>query len=314
MKRYIKSVSIGIGFKSLVFAIALLGLYSCEKDIYITPPPYTSQIAFSAMVSNSDSFIMAYVGHNYGILEDIGINESIILNSAVVSVYKDGVLFDTIPQVTGLDSLNGRPIYGYYKKYSQSLNDIYGNANIEIRVSHPDYPSCSVTAKLPNEVPLQQVRYVQNAGTINNPFDGNPQTYDGAEITFTDPANEENYYEVGIVQNIPSWDSLYYYDNAIGLPESSDMFTRTIIFSDKDFNGSLYRKMILFETGYLHPNQPIKVVWRNISKEKYIYRKSLSASRNSNGNPFAEPANIYGNVQNGLGIFSIDRKTKYLVQ
>lgn len=310
MKQFLKSVSISVGFKSLVFAFTLVGLYSCEKDIYITPPPYTPQLVVGGMMTNADSLIAIYVGRNYGIFEPSNYYDA-ILDNAKVLIYKDGMMFDSLPLVSRV--INQMEYRSYYKKYSASLNDVYGESNIEIRVSHPDYPNCSAITKLPSLVSIQQARYISNAGVVSNPFDGDEQTYDGIELTIDDPANEENYYEIRVAQTALDWNNELYTQYA-RMPESYGRYAWSLLFSDAEFNGSLHRKLVLIDATYMNTNEPFKLICHNITKEKYLYLKSLIANDGTADNPFAEPANIYGNIQNGLGIFSLDRETIYPVQ
>jgi hypothetical protein len=37
----------------------------------------------------------------------------------------------------------------------------------------------------------------------------------------------------------------------------------------------------------------------------YRFRQSVRDARNANGNPFAQPSAVYGNVEGGIGIFSV---------
>jgi hypothetical protein len=43
---------------------------------------------------------------------------------------------------------------------------------------------------------------------------------------------------------------------------------------------------------------------RTVSEEYYLYYNSLSRQRTGNNGPFADPVMIYGNVENGQGIFA----------
>jgi hypothetical protein len=43
---------------------------------------------------------------------------------------------------------------------------------------------------------------------------------------------------------------------------------------------------------------------RSISEDLYDYLSTLNVQQNTSGNPFAQPANVYGNIENGFGIFA----------
>jgi hypothetical protein len=43
---------------------------------------------------------------------------------------------------------------------------------------------------------------------------------------------------------------------------------------------------------------------RSISKEYYDYQTSLNEYWNADGNPFAQPVQVFTNIENGFGIFA----------
>ena len=48
------------------------------------------------------------------------------------------------------------------------------------------------------------------------------------------------------------------------------------------------------------------VVWlRSISKDEYLFLKSVDLYQNNEDNPFAEPVIIHSNIASGDGIFSL---------
>jgi len=86
---------------------------------------------------------------------------------------------------------------------------------------------------------------------------------------------------------------------------------RGIFLRDALFNGRQKELKIYVNTGDL---QPIfngtdtlypNVLLQHVPESYFRYRKSLSVAQDANGNPFAEPANVYTNVTNGYGIFTI---------
>jgi hypothetical protein len=44
----------------------------------------------------------------------------------------------------------------------------------------------------------------------------------------------------------------------------------------------------------------------HISREKYVYLRSLYQYQNADGNPFAEPVTVQGNFEGGVGLFSLE--------
>jgi hypothetical protein len=85
-----------------------------------------------------------------------------------------------------------------------------------------------------------------------------------------------------------------------------------IFFRDALFNGTSKELHLFISSEYLLP-----VVGRNgdtlypsvelyhVPEAYFRYLKSYQFASENNGNPFAEPTNVYSNVKNGYGIFSI---------
>ena len=80
--------------------------------------------------------------------------------------------------------------------------------------------------------------------------------------------------------------------------------------SDVNFNGTIKNLIFYTEAGSLNPqNGPggmrrstVKLL--HINKDYYNYIRSLNTYENAADNPFAEPVNLYTNVNNGYGLFT----------
>ena len=61
-----------------------------------------------------------------------------------------------------------------------------------------------------------------------------------------------------------------------------------------------------YEDGYdwSYKISGIRIYLHNISKSYYYYRTSLELYQNTSGNPFAQPVQVYSNIENGFGIFA----------
>jgi hypothetical protein len=150
---------------------------------------------------------------------------------------------------------------------------------------------------------------------------------DEVKITFTDAAAADNFYLFRVRRPLYQGGNNINY-SGIGCMHSTDKdierrsnddptdFERCIdnefYMTDKNFNGKT-KEVILFITHHdLQPvlvpssNRYVKpiVELQNITNDHYKYRKSYSAYRDAEDNPFAEPVLVYGNVKNGYGIFS----------
>ena len=80
------------------------------------------------------------------------------------------------------------------------------------------------------------------------------------------------------------------------------------LFSDILFNGETKQIEFTIFLGKIDEGEDVlsslKVELRNVSESYYYYYRSVDLHQMNEGNPFAEPVQVYSNVENGLGIFT----------
>ena len=86
------------------------------------------------------------------------------------------------------------------------------------------------------------------------------------------------------------------------------------LFNDLLFNGQTKSLEISIpnnewswgEAGYIWSYRYIglRFYLYNISQDYYYYRRSLELYNQTSGNPFAQPVQVFSNIQNGFGIFA----------
>lgn len=81
------------------------------------------------------------------------------------------------------------------------------------------------------------------------------------------------------------------------------------LFNDRIFDGESYGFTFKINGNDLSPQGKVldlNIYFRlkSISEEHYLYTKSKETQDENEGNPFAEPAPVYNNIQNGFGIFA----------
>jgi hypothetical protein len=181
--------------------------------------------------------------------------------------------------------------------------------NYRIEVESEDLPSVWVEDSIPPIVFIQESKYFPSVGV-----DEYGDKYSRISVTFTDPQDYENYYEL-IIQNGESsyW---YYADGGTDLPvidpvlqNEGDMsyYPSTYFFSDELFNGQTYTIRI---NG--HGSYQLKARLRSVSKNYYLYQKYYTRhvyNQQFRGDFWetvfmSEPQSMYTNVKNGYGIFA----------
>ncbi|NQY66446.1 MAG: DUF4249 family protein [Flavobacteriales bacterium] len=69
------------------------------------------------------------------------------------------------------------------------------------------------------------------------------------------------------------------------------------------FNGGTKTMSLALEYHDLG-NMLVRVNLYNISRELFFYNRSFELYNESYGNPFAQPVQVYSNIENGFGIFA----------
>ena len=100
----------------------------------------------------------------------------------------------------------------------------------------------------------------------------------------------------------------FFSQNAAFDNSSSKITPTSISFTDAIFNGSLFTFDILIDDFYFSGEkmkiQSIYISMSKISQEYYWYETSYQAYLSAQNNMFAQPVQVYTNIENGLGIFA----------
>lgn len=199
---------------------------------------------------------------------------------------------------------------GYY------IHDSYPREGHKYRIvvkAHglPDVESEMV---VPRAIKMKDVKWDSSGVDQSNQYFSNVKV----DITFDDPANEKNYYAIRLAQHFtvtyqrpidpaPRTDSItQYYDAVIDDPAISTEEDRKRRFSDATFNGTTYTAPIdisfYSSPGYKVYRIDLELI--TISDEYYKYEESRSLYNEVDGDPFAQPVQIYTNISNGFGVFA----------
>ena len=91
-----------------------------------------------------------------------------------------------------------------------------------------------------------------------------------------------------------------------------DKWDNKAIFTDFLFNGdnkiiktAIKLPIVVNDVAYnLSDLDYLEIRLNNLTKSKYLYKKSYDLYENASGNPFAQPIQVYSNITNGIGIFA----------
>ena len=278
--------------KNLIYIVLFLIIsVSCEKIIDINIPEKDKKIVINSIIS-TDSLIKVNVSKSLNILDN---QNAIFLNDATVKLYEDNVFIEQLTNITN----------GNYK--SQTFYPQVGK-NYKIEVSSNGLKTITAENKIPNKVTINKI------DTITKNVEG----YNTFEFTinFTDPVNEENYYFLEAKSFVPlgydNYGNIIDYDiqnlyifSDDKIVDSEIDYNGGIIFNDKLINGQTYPlKINIDKYNFYNDTNMVYIYLNSVSKDFYLYVKSYSMNVNNRNDPFAEPVQVYENINNGYGIFA----------
>ncbi len=270
---------------TIILGIGISIFHSCSKEIemefkneslQVVNCIYSPKKAFEFYLSSSASIYNLYDTVN---------------NEINLELYKNGILI--------LDTLSTSLIIKT-KIYPHS------KAKYKIEISSAVFPNTLATDSLPQLVSITNLKNVFPAGV-----DEYGDAYGEMQVSFNDPPNEKNYYELHTSQ-YNSYD--YNQTDKVLLNEGDlDYFPTSVYFSDELFDGELYTLKIIGINGFYNDaTKKYYVGLRSVSKSYYLYRKYYTrhAYNQQVGGDFfdilykGEPQNMYTNIENGFGIFA----------
>ncbi|MEZ5044256.1 MAG: DUF4249 domain-containing protein [Saprospiraceae bacterium] len=300
---------------ALIIIILSLPIYGCNglpvTTIEIATPKEPSKMIIHAYFLNTDTALWIHLHKSTSLFELDTLESGLLgdLAGATAQLFNDNGLLSSFQY-----GLQGNPqnILNYSSHLAAPL-ETYGS-KLSIKVNHPAYAEITSTQFFPTHVPIESAKLIKNAGIVLS----NGENSHAIQITFKDPAQEANFYQVRIVSRLPNDQT----DRSILRVSSSDpIFTTgefgrtTLEVSDESFDGSSYIfNFFLMEE--IPEEHLLYFTWRTITKEWYEYIKSNRQQFVSNGflNNFSEPLNIISNVEGGLGIFGLGTEEKILLQ
>ncbi|MBR9774634.1 MAG: DUF4249 domain-containing protein [Cytophagales bacterium] len=196
-------------------------------------------------------------------------------------------------------------------EYSNLQYLVSEDTEYTIEVDLEGYEKVQATEMVPIYVPIHDLVYngkgQQDAWTSGDDF----------SLIFNDPVGE-HYYEISAYyvrreHYINEYgEEVYYEDNRTIYLEPKNPSYETdffldggIIIDDKLFEGK-QAKIDLFTSGNfmeLEDRGEIYFVLKNISKSYYDFQSTYGLQDWNDGDPFAQPVQVFSNIENGIGIF-----------
>jgi|TARA_Y100000992_G_scaffold154987_1_gene103523 hypothetical protein len=291
--------------KRLLFLLSIsLAYISCEKVIPFEGDVNTPKLVINS-VFESDSTFKVHVSSSRSVIDTASFNN---IDDAIVTI-KDGNenIIETLNHVEN----------GFYKGQTFPQE----NQTYILEVNHPNYANITASDSLPSPITINSV----DTSTIIDPINGNRLQI---SMNFDDPENTQNYYLIETY----SVNEYLVIKNSDTTEYELDTTKQFMVLTDEVFQngGSPWREQGLFndllfngqnktleleipndswsgsEDGYdwSYQTLTLRLYLHNITLSYYYYRTSLELFQNASGNPFAQPVQVFSNVENGFGVFA----------
>lgn len=287
--------------KLLILLIAItVSLTSCEDafttTLEIDPPEHTDRLVIHAYGSTNGMDLNVHLTKSIGLLDDDNIEVSVA--GAEITLWKDDNLIAELEEL----NIGGSNFRYNYHLPEGSINYEKG-ATYRLEVIAEGFEKAVGTTVVPNDIPLLKQRFEED-GTSLESGDFNSEV----EIEFQDPQGQADFYEVGVTLKIDNGGNPYYQEVFTETYDPSGqqgLSYANLIINDPSFDGELKNFPLIIERFDEQAIDNMFVLWRITSEGHYLFNKTARRQDDLDENPFASPVQVYSNIENGIGIFSI---------
>lgn len=287
--------------KAIVFLTFIFS--SCELivdiDVPVEEPRMAMKIVLNRAYTQEEVF---QISRSKFILEPRTFNnETDYVENVSLKIYDEtGNVWDSLVPF----QLSGWPYASY--KFANNIKPEQGKT-YRMEANAPGLPSAIASFTTPLEITDLNViaKKVFRAGR-----DTTFQTPAQLNIRFKDPSSQQKNYFL-IEANLIDENNNYllfgvyqdYNDGAIG---SIGVELNNVFSDDYAVNGevNILINVIIEKMQFQAVEGKIAIRVFSLTEDEFQHEKTLRAFYESDGNPFAEPVNVYSNIEGGFGIFS----------
>lgn len=290
--------------KLIYILVTIFFISACEKEIDIDIPDRERKIVVNSTFT-TDQTLTVNLSKTLSIIDRAAV---VFLDDASIKLYQEGEFIEDLEFIN-----NGNYI---------SSNNLSASTNYTIEVTRNGNVA-TATNHIPTPIEILSL------DTSRVTFFG--EKYFELEVEFKDNGQEDNFYmftldnfKSEVYEYIDEFgntisDTSYYSDSYF---ESDDIIIENwlylegkeyIMFTDNLISGNTYKLTVRFYldsygfdydfVGNLDQMMIIAHLF-SVSEAYYQYFKTYSMHRNAIENAFAEPVQVYSNVENGLGVFA----------
>ena len=292
--------------------VALGSFTGCDKELEYDVPTAPPQLVVNS-VFTQDSLWEIEVSNSANPGQGSTIQ---YLTDAEIKLWQnDKEVKDIVPkQETIIKMVGGEPQDFVRHYYASESTEIEEGQEYRIEVRHPDYKMASSRAILPYPADISW----RGLANPNEVIDIDGKAFRKLTFNLKNNSPNEGYFAIQLLYgdgteihkieffaSDPIFNENQIFDEGDRTTEQGKIYdtNRGIFFSSQAFGGQQHSFDIFVETQYLDPAGTFEVRILTFSEELYDYSIALQRQQNSSGNPFAEPVQVYSNINNGYGIF-----------
>lgn len=265
--------------------ICCLSLTSCQKEIPFDIDDDGKKIVLNSFIGPNMESVVVYLSQSQSVISSTPIQ---VISNATVQLFKNGTnLGNMVSDGDGKFTLEHTPEAG---------------ATYRVEASAEGLDPVHAETRIPNEPVIASV---STAELFEQEF--------SFELVLSDNGNQENYYQllmvilddVGGNPSIISFSTnsplLANQGNPFGGEEDGkEYFYTGAFFTDDAFSG----ESISLDLSAFYTSSTTAIQYLSCTEEYYLYKLTLENFYENNDNPFAQPVQIYSNIEGGLGIFA----------
>ena len=288
---------------ALRLLLLLTALPACEQVIEPDLPDHRPRLVLQAFFT-SDGVWTAHVGRSFRMLD------------LRLAPYESRTVADAEVELLAGDRVVSELAFSdAAQAYLFDGDSLEAGETYSLQVSVPGFETIRATDTVPRPVPTSILWFRAPASSRSG--SGGSGDF-SVKLEIEDPPGEENYYQVSLYRvfagrgasrieySFSTNDPSILADNSVdGSPfEGGEVEEDAPYFKDTLFDGRTHRIELSSNLdGDPDPSGTyLQVLY--ISEAHYEYLKSARLHDYTQDNPFAEPLNVQGNVENGYGIFA----------
>ncbi len=262
--------------------IGLVALLSaCEKEIPYLGDDMDQQLVLVSYIEAGDDKVRCSLSSTASILND---EEIVYYTDATVQITKNGnVIGNAVSMGDGW--------------YEIPVEVLVGD-EFRIQAERSGFATVSAVSTVP---PAPSGFELVDLSVLDDGYSGGYR----ARLSFDDPSGND-YYQLLVYENSPfsppytigfsSSNPIFQDEDGFG--ESEWYYNNEAFFTDELFEGD----RATFDIDFYTSSNDVKIQLLRCSREFYLYQKSVIEYQRTSGDFFAQPVQIFSNVEGGIGV------------